>query len=215
MRPMSPAEPASARRGAIVRAATLLFSRYGFRKTSMDLIAREAQVAKPTLYAHFADKDALFAAVCEELLRSILAEAQAARALPEVVDRVAAVLAAKFTRLHELVESSPHAAELLQASSERARRAIEATDAAYGELLASTLRAAARCGELDLAALGARPPALARALLQLGHGASYGARNVDEQRANLRALVGGYLRAGLLIKNALPSDGRPSGRRTG
>ena len=47
------------RRASIVRAATELFSRYGYKRTSMDLLAGQAGVAKPTLYAYFADKDAI------------------------------------------------------------------------------------------------------------------------------------------------------------
>src|SRR5262245_11315753 len=53
------------KRANILKAAVTLFSRHGFKRTSVDLLAEEAKVAKPTIYAHFQDKDALFAAVCE------------------------------------------------------------------------------------------------------------------------------------------------------
>lgn len=45
---------------AIVRAATRLFLKHGFSKTSMDAIAAEAGVTKQTIYSHFSNKDALF-----------------------------------------------------------------------------------------------------------------------------------------------------------
>jgi AcrR family transcriptional regulator len=43
----------------MVQAALRLFAERGFESTSMDAIAREAGVAKPTLYSHWADKEAL------------------------------------------------------------------------------------------------------------------------------------------------------------
>lgn len=45
---------------AIVKAATRLFLKHGYSKTSMDAIAAEAGVTKQTIYSHFANKDALF-----------------------------------------------------------------------------------------------------------------------------------------------------------
>ncbi len=44
----------------IVHAATKLFSRFGFHKTSMDEIAKIARKAKGSLYYHFASKEDLF-----------------------------------------------------------------------------------------------------------------------------------------------------------
>jgi AcrR family transcriptional regulator len=44
----------------IVAAAFVVFARRGFTQASVQEIADEAGVAKPTLYNHFADKDELF-----------------------------------------------------------------------------------------------------------------------------------------------------------
>ena len=49
-----------AKRSAIIEAAIRLFLGEGFAATSVDMIAREAKVSKPTIYNHFADKHALF-----------------------------------------------------------------------------------------------------------------------------------------------------------
>lgn len=51
------------KQAAILEAATRVFLENGFRGTSMDVIARAAQVAKQTVYQHFADKERLFAEV--------------------------------------------------------------------------------------------------------------------------------------------------------
>lgn len=48
---------------AILAAAEDHFMRLGFELTSMDAVAKAANVSKLTIYSHFADKDALFKAV--------------------------------------------------------------------------------------------------------------------------------------------------------
>ncbi len=57
------------RRARILEAATELFMRQGYRKTSVDEIARRAEVAKGTVYLHFDNKAAL-------LMHAIAAEKQ-------------------------------------------------------------------------------------------------------------------------------------------
>lgn len=49
-----------AKHKAIVKAATKLFLKHGYSKTSMDAIAEEAGVTKQTIYSHFVNKDGLF-----------------------------------------------------------------------------------------------------------------------------------------------------------
>jgi TetR/AcrR family transcriptional regulator, mexJK operon transcriptional repressor len=61
-----------AKRDAILEAAKRLFAGDGYTGVSMDQIAAEAGVSKLTVYSHFGDKEALFAAAvrakCEEML---------------------------------------------------------------------------------------------------------------------------------------------------
>lgn len=58
----------------IKQAALELFELYGFKKTSMDDIARKAQVSKVTIYKHFGSKDNLVEVVVKELFLSISEE---------------------------------------------------------------------------------------------------------------------------------------------
>ncbi len=58
--PGRPKDPA--KREAILAAAQTLFLGNGYEGSSMDAIAAEAGVSKLTLYSHFKDKEALFAA---------------------------------------------------------------------------------------------------------------------------------------------------------
>lgn len=74
-----PGRPKDLGKGAaILEAAKRLFPRNGFAGISMDQIAAEAGVSKLTVYSHFGDKEALFAAAirakCDELLPADLFE---------------------------------------------------------------------------------------------------------------------------------------------
>lgn len=67
------------RRGRILAAAGRVFAARSFHDASMDDVAHEAQVGKPTVYRYFPSKDALFAAVFVETLNEL--EARLDRAL--------------------------------------------------------------------------------------------------------------------------------------
>lgn len=56
------------KRMSIVLAASELFAEHGVSSTSVDAIARRAGVSKPTIYAYFDGKEAIFAAVVSETL---------------------------------------------------------------------------------------------------------------------------------------------------
>ncbi len=48
---------------AIISAATKLFLKQGYSKTTMDQVAKDAKVTKQTVYSHFGNKDKLFSAM--------------------------------------------------------------------------------------------------------------------------------------------------------
>ncbi len=61
------AQKAEATRASLVAAARDLFARVGYGAASTEAILAAAGVTRGALYHHFADKQALFAAVCEAL----------------------------------------------------------------------------------------------------------------------------------------------------
>jgi len=73
MRPATPPETNSIPSGSapsgkaltVLQAATSVFLTHGFSAATTDMIQREAGVSKATVYAHFANKEALFTAVIE------------------------------------------------------------------------------------------------------------------------------------------------------
>ena len=58
----------SDRRLRVLDAAIGTFSRYGFRKTSMDEVARAAEISRQGLYLYFRNKDDLFREAMQKLL---------------------------------------------------------------------------------------------------------------------------------------------------
>jgi AcrR family transcriptional regulator len=63
-----PAARPNPRRRTLLDAALTVFVRYGYRKTSMDEVARAAQVSRQSLYLHFSTKEELFQAAVRNAL---------------------------------------------------------------------------------------------------------------------------------------------------
>ncbi|MGX6511011.1 TetR/AcrR family transcriptional regulator [Rhodococcus sp. SJ-2] len=63
-------------RGQILKAAESMFQRYGVLKTTMDDIAKEAGVSRPTVYRYFGDRDTLITALIEARSRRLFDKAR-------------------------------------------------------------------------------------------------------------------------------------------
>jgi AcrR family transcriptional regulator len=143
----------STKPNAIVLAALELFTRYGYRKTSIDDIAQAAQVAKRTVYLHFENKAAVFLAILEYLgdqVRQRCADAESARGTP--VDRLTGLLDAYFGMAVELFGKSQHMPELEDTFSKLARSRIGDLNTEYEDRLARFFRSLEKAGEIG------RPP---------------------------------------------------------
>lgn len=65
-----PESRASRKRRAIAEAAIRVFIRDGFVGASVDAIASEARVSKPTIYAHFGNKESLFRSILSTIMET-------------------------------------------------------------------------------------------------------------------------------------------------
>ncbi len=65
--------PESDRRRRVLEVALAVFARHGFRKTSMEDVARAADISRQGLYLHFRDKEALFRAAIGKMIDDGLA----------------------------------------------------------------------------------------------------------------------------------------------
>lgn len=159
------------KRAAILEAALTLFGRYGYRRTSIDDIAREARIAKGTVYLYVNNKDALFRALSQSLLARVLEHARRATAQKAPVgERLLAILEAKFAFFHELLRHSPHASELMDSTNRLCADIFATGDAAYARVLTKAVADAARRGELSPKRHGLTAEQIAELLVAGAHG---------------------------------------------
>ncbi|HZY49974.1 MAG TPA: helix-turn-helix domain-containing protein [Devosia sp.] len=129
-----------AKREAILSAAQELLLKHGLRGTSMEAIARQARIAKPTLYAYFPDKAAIF----KTLVDAVIAQwrdnfVQALQGDGDIVQRVGAALTAKNKGAMRLINASPHAAELYEAHDRVSAAQFRSYDAEVAAALEAAL----------------------------------------------------------------------------
>src|SRR6266436_2378651 len=139
------------KRAAILDAAMKLFSQYGYRRTSIDDIAREAEIAKGTVYLSFKSKEEIFRALCETLIeRSESAVKLARETRGPIEERLVAILEAKFGLLFDTVYRSAHAAELMDSKNRLSADLFAQSGRRYMKVLREVIEQATRAGELEL-----------------------------------------------------------------
>jgi len=177
-------ESGSAKPNAIVLAGLRLFTQYGYRKTSIDDIARAAQVAKRTVYLHFENKAAVFLAILQYLGDQVRQRCAAAeRAGGTAVDRLTGLLDAYFGMGFELFSKSEHMPELEETFSKLARSRIGDLNTEYQERLAMFLRSLEKTGEIGRPPQGLTVEEIVSILVQAAEGAKHNAKVQGDRQA--------------------------------
>lgn len=135
------------------RAALAVFQRFGVRKTTMEEIAAEAGVSKPTLYATFRNKDAALGGAIRlaksAAIKSVTDEWATTPTLPGKLDVFfERLVLAGFDMLHQ----SPDAQAFETALGDASQSAINAMRAAEIAAVASVV-----AGAKDLKKMGLQP----------------------------------------------------------
>jgi AcrR family transcriptional regulator len=166
-----PRGDAETRRAEILDAALHMFGQYGFRRTSMDDIARETGIAKGTIYLSFAGKEEVFQALARRLAQRMLAGAEAAGRRPgTTADKLTAIIGAWFGTYADTISRSPHADELLDAKHRLSADVVTDAASRYKQLVRDILAAAAATGELDLESVDLTPDTAAELLIASARG---------------------------------------------
>ncbi len=183
----------STKSDAIVEAAGSLFAQFGYRRTSMDDIAREAGVAKGTLYLHFASKEALF---CARLARTVAEAERLCDAAQErggdLASQIFGQLDAWFGTWLDHYGLSGHLSELAAARMSVGRDVVETADRAYEARLVGLVEVAQAEGRANLASTGLDARQVVSALLAAARGAKYSngvTVTPDAFRANLKCIA--------------------------
>ncbi|MEM7378317.1 MAG: TetR family transcriptional regulator [Pseudomonadota bacterium] len=138
---MSKAQALSARQIQIVDAAMRLFSRYGVRRTTMNDIAIEAEVARQTLYNTFANKDDVLRALVRHLADKTCAGIKAG--LPSC-DSLEAEIQLGLHHIAVVVwdalAESNHAEDIVEGVSGASKGEFEAAEERYRKVFQSMLK---------------------------------------------------------------------------
>nr|WP_246563227.1 TetR/AcrR family transcriptional regulator [Bradyrhizobium liaoningense] len=166
--------PRAAKEELAVEAATKVFSRYGYARTTMGDIAEQAGISRPALYLLFPDKDAVFAAAIRRMDEQKHREIQAAVAR---LDGLHAKLlhACKSWGSHgfDLIEAHPDSADLFDLRFPAVRKVYDNFQAVVADLIREQVRSASITEE---------PEALARCLVFGMRGLRETARNGKDMR---------------------------------
>ncbi len=154
-------------------AALAEFTAFGYRRTSIESIARRADVSRATVYAHWSNKEELFRALVSRLHEDHLAEMQAVANNPDldIETRITKLLRAQFLQFVELTSNSHYAAELYDRHGTLCGEIARDANEQAGKILATALRRAVKTGEIDLTASGLTVAQLAGVLTDCAHGA--------------------------------------------
>ena len=111
-------------------AAMAVFNRYGPRKATMEEIAAEAGVSKPTLYATFRNKDAALAAVIR-LTKGAAVEAVRGAwiGIDDLGDKLDRFFDLLVVAVYDMLHSAPDASAFHSATGEASEEAIRETTA--------------------------------------------------------------------------------------
>lgn len=159
------------RRKAILKAAFEAFSAYGFRRTTMEDIARASGMSRAALYLHYRNKDDIFRSLSQYYYDDALA--QVAQVLARDLPLRAALeraFAAQTGQIFETLLASPHGHELMDAKHASSADIAQAGEAQLVGVYADWLTRQAEAGRATLAVAGGDATMLASTMMAALHG---------------------------------------------
>jgi AcrR family transcriptional regulator len=175
----------------ILDAAFHAFATYGYRRTSMDDIAKGAGMSRSALYLHFRNKEDIFRSLAVRYFDEALRDMAAALNRPGqgLEAALLAAFIAKDGKFMEAVLTTPHGEELLDAGFSVTGDLAAAGEARMVEVLGDWL---ARRGVPDGLGTGAD---VAQAVMSAVKGLKLSARSLPDYRAGQARLAALFARA--------------------
>lgn len=178
----------TARRARILEGARQVFLAYGFQRTTMDDIARAAEISRPALYLMFRNKTDIYRALAaghtEEMIHSANAALSGEGSLFERLEKSFDCI---LTMAAE-IDASPHGHELLDMKNSLAGKIIVAWRGQMVDLVEAAIERemAKRAGER---APGSRARMLAEMLLDAMDGLKARQLPLEDQRETTKAFI--------------------------
>ena len=177
-------------RERILAAATTLFSRYGFKRASMEDIALEAGLSRAALYLQFKNKEDIFRELSRELHEQAMAQAEAALAGDgAIAERLLHAIEAKSLKVLEIAYASPHGGELMDENNRLCGELAVESHGRFVEMIGNALKGSDASGEIHLSRSGLKPREAAELLTQSAAGLKLGDVSPDLYRKRLAAFV--------------------------
>ena len=186
----------------VLRAAMVQFAAHGYQRTSMENIAREALVSRPTLYSYFKNKQAILRAVSQGIHDSVLENIETAlRSEQDLESRLLLAFESWSAPFQGILFGSPHGAELIGVGSSLAADiSIDAREK-FAALLGKALKTAMRDGLIDLKRTSQTSKSAAEFLILCLNGLSSDETDAKSFRLRLKTLISLFLTANSLQTN--------------
>jgi AcrR family transcriptional regulator len=178
-----PTETAAARPAAIIEAATGIFLRYGFKKTSMADLASAAGLSRQALYLYFPTKEALFKAMVAHSVEGMRSAAREALAREDLEGR----LLGAFEAIQGKTAGSDNLDELLATTLALVGPVVRELEEDLISDVAQALRAASVAARWKEAGVSAKH--LAEHLTAVSDGIKRKAKTPAEYRDRMRIAV--------------------------
>jgi TetR/AcrR family transcriptional regulator len=176
----------------VTTAALAVFGRYGYQRTSMDLIAKAAGISRPALYQHFSGKDDVFRAAGERIADELISAAETAAATDvPTAERLYRALAVKLDLAAGSLDPG-FRGDLIAEASARLPDLHASMKARHAAVLEKILGSAA---DIDLAEAAVSARDVAVVLLDALTGIAQQDEPAAELRRRLRQLVSLTVRA--------------------
>jgi AcrR family transcriptional regulator len=173
------------KRQRVLDSALAVVLRYGFKRATMDDVAKEAGISRPALYLHFKNKVEIYRALAESIMGKALEAARAALAESGPVEaRVFAAVKAGILDPTDFLMATAHGAELLDRKHAVAAEAIQSWRKQKAAMIAETLETSGVAKTKGMS--GAQ---LADILLDGLEGLKLRAKSSAEREQGARALV--------------------------
>ena len=173
------------RQDAILDAAFMAFSSYGYRRTTMDDIAQGVGISRSALYLHFRNKEDILRSMSKRFFDDAAVNVAAELAVPDrpAAETLAAAFIAYDGKFMDAFLSTPHGAEILEAGHLVSADLVAAGEARIRQLLAGWLAA------VPLPAALGSADALAATILASLKGLKHSAKSSEGYRASQAQLA--------------------------
>ena len=178
-------------RERILVAAIQRFSKFGYRRTSINDVAEEAGLARATVYLYWRRKEDLFVAGLERFnahSRSLGETAAAKKG--SAAERMHAMVMAQYGATSDIVHGTASGHELFKANLQLGGAVVEECLRQGEETLTRLLQQGIRDGEFDLHRSSARPADVARIIVSFAQNSLLDRRHTPSSyRKNLHKTV--------------------------